>query len=180
MPAKATRRQAVLLAVLVVALILVLVYQFGAGSGAPAGSPGAAPAIPAREAAARDRAESVPALRLEALEADRADPAGSGRNLFREKPKAPPPPPPRATPPPPPPDPNPQPPPPPPIALKLVAIVEGSGRPIAALTDDRDVFWGREGDVIEGRYRIVKINVESIDIAYLDGRGQRRLGLLAK
>ncbi len=69
------------------------------------------------------------------------------------------------------------PPPPPPIALKLLAIVQGSGKPVAALTDGRDVFYGREGDIIEGRYRIVKINVESIDIAYVDGRGQRRLGL---
>ncbi len=69
------------------------------------------------------------------------------------------------------------PPPPPPITLKLVAIVQGSGRPVAALTDGRDVFYGREGDVVEGRYRIIKINVESIDISYVDGRGQRRIGL---
>jgi hypothetical protein len=55
--------------------------------------------------------------------------------------------------------------------------VQGSGRPIAALTDGRDVFYGREGDVVEGRYRIIKINVESIDISYVDGRGQRRIGL---
>ena len=42
-------------------------------------------------------------------------------------------------------------------------------------TDGRDVFYGREGDIIEGRYRIVKIDVESVDIAYLDGRGQKRM-----
>lgn len=107
--------------------------------------------------------------------------APNGRNLFRERPKAPPPPPrvmpaaaavapdPNAPPPPPPP--------PPPITLRLVGIVQGSGTPVAALTDGKDVFYGREGDVIEGRYRIVKINVESIDISYLDGRGQRRLSL---
>jgi hypothetical protein len=55
--------------------------------------------------------------------------------------------------------------------------VQGSGKPIAALSDGKDVFFGSEGDVIEGRYKIIKVNVESIDIAYVDGRGQRRLGL---
>jgi hypothetical protein len=45
------------------------------------------------------------------------------------------------------------------------------------LTDGKDVFFGREGDIIEGRYKIVRVNVESIDISYADGRGQRRLGL---
>ena len=33
------------------------------------------------------------------------------------------------------------------------------------------VFYGREGEIIEGQYRILKIGVESLDIAYLDGRG---------
>jgi hypothetical protein len=159
----------------------VLAYEYRGDGVAPAGGTAAARAIPAREAAARDRAESVPALRLAALKAPTAPPVEKGRNLFLEQPKAPPPPPPRVTPPaPPPPDPNappPPPPPPPPITLRLVAIVQGSGRPLAALTDGRDVFYGREGDVIEGRYRIIKINVESIDIAYVDGRGQKRLGL---
>lgn len=180
MPVRTLSRQWIL-AVLVVILIAVLFYQFRGGSSAPAGAATAPRAIPSREAAARDRAQSVPDLRLGSLKETRVEPTDKGRNLFREQPKAPPPPPPRATPPaPPPPDPNappPPPPPPPPITLRLVGIVQGSGKPIAALTDGRDVFYGREGDIIEGRYRILKINVESIDIAYVDGRGQRRLGL---
>ncbi len=117
-------------------------------------------------------------MRLAQLKSDRPAVADGGRNLFREKPKPPPPAPKVA--PPPPPDPNappPPPPPPPPITLKLIGIVQGSGKPIAALSDGKDVFYGREGDIIEGRYRIIKVNVESIDIAYVDGRGQRRLGL---
>jgi hypothetical protein len=117
-------------------------------------------------------------VRLAQLKADRPAVADGGRNLFREKPKPPPPAPKVA--PPPPPDPNappPPPPPPPPITLKLIGIVQGSGKPIAALSDGKDVFYGREGDIIEGRYKIIKVNVESIDIAYVDGRGQRRLGL---
>jgi hypothetical protein len=130
-------------------------------------------------AAARDRAAAVPELRLAALKALAATPDPTiGRNPFRERPVAPPIPAGRTgaaefvgpVPPPPPP-------PPPPITLKLVGIVRGSGRPIAAVTDGRDVFYGREGDVLEGRYKIIKINVESIDISYVDGRGQRRIGL---
>jgi hypothetical protein len=111
------------------------------------------------------------------LTTERPNPTENGRDLFTEKPKAPPPAP-RVTPPPP--DPNappPPPPPPPPITLRLIGIVQGPGRPLAALTDGKDVFFGQEGDIIEGRYRILKVNVESIDIAYVDGRGQRRLGL---
>jgi hypothetical protein len=168
-----------LLAGLVTVLVVVLVYQFrGASDSAPATKPSGAQAGPARASTARDRVESVPAIRLSALGDERSVPTENGRDLFREKPK-PPPPQPRVAPPPPP-DPNappPPPPPPPPITLKLIAIVQGSGRPVAALTDGKDVFFGREGDIIEGRYKIVKVNVESIDISYVDGRGQRRLGL---
>ena len=36
-------------------------------------------------------------------------------------------------------------------------------------------YYGREGEVIEGRYRIVKIGVESIELAYLDGRGRQTI-----
>jgi hypothetical protein len=133
-----------------------------------------------RSAADRDRAEAAPEVRLAALKAGRPEPAANGRNLFREKPKPPPPPPPVIVAPPPP-DPNappPPPPPPPPITLKLIGIVQGEGRPVAALSDGRDVFFGREGDIIEGRYKIIKIGVESIDISYADGRGQQRLRLV--
>ena len=173
MAAKASIRQIVLLVGLLVVFIAVASNEVRrAGPPVPAGQPHVVQAGPSRAAAARDQAESAPGVRLSDLKAERPVPAEGGRNLFLEKPKAPPPPPKVA----PPPDPN-APPPPPPITLKLIAIVRGSGRPIAAITDGRDVFYGREGDIIEGRYKIIKVNVESIDIAYVDGRGQRRLGL---
>jgi hypothetical protein len=178
MPAKPASREPVVLAALVGVLVLVVAYQWWGSGRVPSGQAVAASRVPSRQAEARDRAESVPALRLPALKAAKVEPSANGRNLFRELPKAPPPAPRAAAPPPP--DPNappPPPPPPPPILLKLVGIVRGAGRPVVALTDSRDVFYGREGDVIEGRYKIVKVNVESIDIAYLDGRGQRRLSL---
>jgi hypothetical protein len=179
MAAKASTPQIVLLVALVGVCAAVLVYDFrGAGGAAPVVQPRVAQPGPSRAAAARDQAESAPGVRLPDLKAERPVPAEGGRDLFREKPKAPPPPP-KAVPAPPP-DPNappPPPPPPPPITLRLIGIVQGSGRPIAAITDGKDVFYGREGDIIEGRYKIIKVNVESIDIAYVDGRGQRRLGL---
>jgi hypothetical protein len=179
MAAKATRGQVVLLGVLLLAFVAVLYYNLrGTSAPSPAGQNAVAHADPARAATARDRAESAPPVRLSELNVERPATVEVGRNLFREKPKAPPPAPKVA--PPPPPDPNappPPPPPPPPITLKLIGIVQGSGKPIAALSDGKDVFFGREGDVIEGRFKIIKVNVESIDIAYVDGRGQRRIGL---
>ena len=179
MPVKVPPRQTLVLAALLLALVVVVIYQLrGPGVAATVGPVAAAGPAGSRSAAARDRAESAPEVRLSALKASKPASANKGRNLFRDQPKAPPPS--VVTPTPPPPDPNappPLPPPPPLITLKLVGIVQGAGRPVAALTDGRDVFYGREGDVVEGRYKIVKINVESIDIAYLDGRGQRRLSL---
>jgi hypothetical protein len=182
MTARASVRQVVLLSVLVAGLVGVAAYQFrdAVSTGARAAPP-AAPAV-ARVAVTRDRVDSAPDVRLDALTAARPEPAASGRDLFRERPKAPPPPPtstvsapasapdPHAPPPPPPP--------PPPVPLKLLAIVRGAGRPVAGLTDGRDVFYGCEGDNIEGRYKILKINVESVDVAYVDGRGQQRLRLV--
>jgi hypothetical protein len=66
----------------------------------------------------------------------------------------------------------------PPIDLKFIGVVEsGSGMKLAVLTDGRMVSHGQEGDVIEGRYRILKIGVESIEIAHLDGRGSQTIRL---
>lgn len=73
-----------------------------------------------------------------------------------------------------------EPPPPPPIPLKFIGLMSsgdnGKGGRVAILTDTRGgVFYGREGETVEGRYRILKIGVESIDIAYLDGRGRQTI-----
>jgi hypothetical protein len=179
MAAKATRGQIVLLGALLLTFAGVMFYNLRPTVVSPAaGNVAVAQAEPSRAAAARDRAESAPSVRLAQLKEERPAAAEGGRNLFKEKPKAPPPAP--KVVPPSPPDPNappPPPPPPPPITLKLIGIVQGSGKAIAALSDGKDVFYGREGEIIEGRYKIIKVNVESVDIAYVDGRGQRRLGL---
>ena len=70
-------------------------------------------------------------------------------------------------------------PPPPPIRLKFIGIVEPSvsAKKIAVLSDGSHVYQGREGDIIEGQYRILKIGAESIEMAYLDGRGRQTIQL---
>jgi hypothetical protein len=72
------------------------------------------------------------------------------------------------------------PPPLPPIALKFIGIIESPthARKIAVLSDGRNPpFQGEEGAIIEGRYRILKIGVESIELAYVDGRGRQTIRL---
>lgn len=71
------------------------------------------------------------------------------------------------------------PPPLPPIPLKFIGLVEGGApRKIAVLSDSKGlVVHGTEGAIIDGRYRILAIGTESIDIAYADGRGRQTLRL---
>jgi hypothetical protein len=53
----------------------------------------------------------------------------------------------------------------------------GLGGTIAVLSDGKFVYYGREGDIIEGRYRVVKIGEESIQVEHLDGRGRQTIRL---
>jgi hypothetical protein len=72
------------------------------------------------------------------------------------------------------------PPPPPPIALKFIGFVEAptqAGR-VAILSDGRgNVFYGKEGDTIEGRYRMMRVAPELVELSYLDGRGRQTIRL---
>jgi hypothetical protein len=40
-----------------------------------------------------------------------------------------------------------------------------------------DIVNGKEGDIIDGRYRLLKIGVESADLSYVDGRGRQTIRL---
>lgn len=125
-------------------------------------------------------------VKLERLKETPPVPDTTERNPFRFQPKATPPPlepPPGERKPPPfvkvgpePPPPPPAPPPPPPIPLKFIGVTEAPkvGK-IAALTDCRRTVQGVEGEIIEGRYRIVKIGVDSLVIEYADGKGRTTL-----
>jgi len=66
----------------------------------------------------------------------------------------------------------------PPITLKFIGVIEQQASKLAVLSDGRGApFYGKEGEIVDGRYRILKIGVESIDIAYADGRGRQTIRL---
>ena len=70
------------------------------------------------------------------------------------------------------------PPPPPPIALKYIGVLETAQGRVAVFRDTGgDIVNGKEGDIIDGRYRLLKIGVESADLAYVDGRGRQTIRL---
>ena len=120
-------------------------------------------------------------VHIEALQRSGGAPQGTERNPFRFQPKAPPPAPPVVAPPPRPrqPAPPPRDPGPTPIGtlVKFIGIIETGGARIGAFSDCRYTFSGREGEVIEGRFRVVRIGVESATLEYADGRGRTTLPL---
>ena len=40
-----------------------------------------------------------------------------------------------------------------------------------------NVFSGREGDIIEGRYKVLKVSPDAAELSYLDGRGRQTIRL---
>lgn len=183
-----TRRQ--LLVLTGVGLVLAVVMFVTSRGDAPAG----AGPTPSNRPGARPVAKTEPQVadvKLELLQAEHEALEAPERDLFRFRPKPPPPaPPPRpGTSPMPPkpgvddaaPPPMPTgPPPPPPIALKFIGILDAPGQSpkVAILSDTRgNVFHGKEGDIIEGRYKVLKIGVESLEMSYTDGRGRQTIRL---
>jgi hypothetical protein len=127
---------------------------------------------------------TVADVNLEVLTAAHVELGDSERNPFRFRPRPVPSPPPAARPTAPPavfapPAPT-GPPPPPPIALRYIGLVDAptqAGR-VAMLSDGRgNVFYGKEGDIIEGRYRVLRVGPDSAELAYLDGRGRQTIRL---
>jgi hypothetical protein len=123
-------------------------------------------------------------VKLAELTAPRAEPGEAARNPFRFQPKVVAPPPRPVTPPPVieaphAPAPPPGPPPVPPIPLKLIGLLErANGVKWAVLTDGKSSpMFGKDGDIIDGRYLIVKIGTESIEMTYADGRGRQVIRL---
>lgn len=180
----AERRNQLVLAVLALVLVGALYRAFTASStvaDADAASVGQSPS--ANRGPAGPGLVTAPDVRLESLDADRARPAGAERNLFRfgARPAA------ERRPsedrlPPPAPTPAQSAPTTPsvaPITLKFIGVVQATAQAqtYAVLRDDRGVYHGREGDVIEGRYRILRIGTESIELAYVNGSGRQTIRL---
>lgn len=175
-----SRRREVVLAAVAVVLVGIAVWALQPGAPQQSAGSTSPPTAATTNAAGKD---AVTQVDLDALKAERSEPEDTSRNPFRFKEKPPPPPPP----------PTPaeklakqqailntpvEPPPPPRIPLKYIgefADPSKPGRKVAILSDARGVYHGREGDVIEGRYRIERIGVESIELSYLDGRGRQTI-----
>ena len=175
------RQQTIALAAAAIGIIAVAVFRVGSVS-APAPATGGPNAAPQPLTQTRDK-NAAPEVDLQALQSDRPKPEATQRNPFRFSPKSLPPseaPPAREAsvenaapaargPVGPPPE--------PPIPLKFIGRVDSAAGLLAVLSDARGVYQGREGDVVEGRYKILKIGVESIELAYLDGRGRQTIRL---
>lgn len=174
------QRQGIALAALLAVFVAIVWVRSGSN---PAGD-AAPPSNPVAGTAGRQApAAQVPVadVKLELLQAQREEVPGSGRNPFRFGARTPPP----AAPQPEPAEERqvptaslvPQgPPPPPPIPLKFIGLLTAptqAGR-VAVLADGRgNTFQAREGDIIEGRYRLLKIGADSAELAYTDGRGRQ-------
>lgn len=175
------RRRLIILGSLLGLVTVVALYQFWPTDGVSVpGQPGAR----GRTAAATATGVTAPDVRLHALEGTKPRPeATTQRDLFRFRTRPAPP--------------APRPTPPvtaapgtapsgaaatptlPPITMRFIGLVESpeQSRKIAILSDGRGIYQGSEGDIIEGRYRILRIGVESLEIAYLDGRGRQTIRL---
>jgi hypothetical protein len=187
---EAERRRQLLLAGLAIVLAIVVYRAWPATSRASIPSSNQRASGTSGAVADRSRkdsnAGSATDVHLEALEAERPKPGPTERNLFRFREKRPPPttgtPAPQPIDPVTPPEPTgpPQPAPPPPIGLKFIGVVDqGAGKPkIAVLSDGGGPpLYGKEGELVAGRYRILKIGEESIELAYSDGRGRQTIRL---
>jgi hypothetical protein len=178
-----TRRQIVLLALLAAVLAVVLFVQFSGDDG-PRSS-----AVPsggtARRPAGVEADVPVTGLNLAALQSARPDLPDAERNPFRferrlsareaaderataraalmtQEEMMPLPPPPR------------------PIPLRFIGLIGGpaSGGRLAVFSDRRgNVFQAREGDIIEGQYRVLRVGEEAAELVHLDGGGRQSIRL---
>jgi hypothetical protein len=175
----ARRRQLVILGGLVLALGAFAWWQWGTPAIAPRASSNRQVQAPATGRGAPRLPEP---LKLDALVAA-PDTATVGRNPFGygERPAPPAPPPARPSAAPAMPVLPPVPAGPPPIGVRLLGLtaLPESGRVMATLRDPATgaVFQAFEGDIVDGRYRVVKVGVQSVILSYVDGSGSRTIPL---
>jgi hypothetical protein len=172
-------RPAFLIALAFAVGALLIWWTVSGNPAAPAQAP-SKPQTPAKGQPTAARGEDL-TVRLDALAQPRPSEDGGNRNPFRFYTPPAPPPVRDVAPPPVPSLPTPEgpslpsgPPPPPPIPLKYIGLIEGGpgqGK-LAAFSDCRTTMHGREGEIIAGQYRLVRIGVESVVLEYADGRGR--------
>lgn len=164
-------------------LLPVLIAVLGGGAYLLGPAKDVAPASrPAQAANTRNAQSEAPVadVRLELLNASAAEPVRPTRNPFRFQPRPAPaarrvqtptfiaPPAPTG------------PPPLPAIPLRFIGLIEAPPRTgrVALLSDGRGgLMYGREGDTVEGRYRMLRVGTDSIEMAYADGRGRQTIRL---
>jgi len=156
--------------VLVVAAVGLLAHQFfgGGAESAPPPTPGTSSTSGGAKAAKKPRtlmAQSLdPSLRFDLLRASEdVTYKGTGRNIFRSE-----------APPPPIPQPiapaiNPNvvqaPPPPPPSGLKFYGFAgPKNGSKKVFLLKGEDIFLAKEGDIVDRRYKVVRVGVSTVEI----------------
>ena len=190
---EANRRQIALLGAILVVLAVVLFRQSTRREATPEefsaamSQPAPEAAGPSAQARPRPAApDQIPAVNLAGLGRVQPEPSDTGRDPFRFEsapaagrsgattgPGAGAPPPQPVMPA------EPQEPPgPPPVPLKFIGFAkQGQGRLYAVLRDERGVYYGAVGDVVEGRYRILRVAADAIEVSYVDGRGRTTIPL---
>jgi len=188
-PGPQRTRQLSILAIVGLAAVVLLWRQFGS---APAAQVPATSNLPVRgatniQADARALPKPLEFGKLEPV----ADAPSTSRNPFRFGVPPPPPPPPKPAYVPPPPAPPPGPPPPPPGPPPISGLLRFEGRIVApdgkiaaaigvmdsAKTAVSAVVWASEGQIVDGRFRVVRIGLESLVIEYVNGSGRTTLQL---
>jgi hypothetical protein len=124
-----------------------------------------------------------PRLRLDLLKlSEETEYKGAGRNIFRaeaEIPKPIEPPIKKAEVTPPPPQPT-GPPPPPPINLKFVGFASGKGEPTKVfLSQGDDIFVAAEGEIVNRRYKVMRIFPNSVEIEDVLSNNRQTIPLTA-
>ncbi len=173
------RRQIALLVILVIIAAVVLYSQFG-GEATGAGRVASNPQATVLGSGAGPAVGGLPEpLKLAALDPVPVETSGARNPFGFGVPPRPPAPPPAAPPPSPAPTPAAPtgPPPRPAIPVKFLGFAEDPARPgkVVSLAVGGAVVLAREGDVVDGRYRLLKVGLESIVMVYLDGQGQQTI-----
>jgi hypothetical protein len=200
----AENRTTALIAIALMIIAAFMIVRMWSGGGQPAAASNAAPVPPeaaaetaparvgrraargARSATRNATPGSVvtldPRLRLDLLKlSEGTEYKGTGRNIFdaaaeipkpienpiKEASKTPPPPP-------------PPPPGPPPINLKFVGFARGTGEVTKVfLTQGDDIFVAAEGDIVNRRYKVMRINANSVEIEDVLSNNRQTIPLTA-
>lgn len=198
----AENRTATMVAIALMVIAVFMIVRMWSGGGHPAAAANPAPVQPgaaavptpargrraargsrgaARNAPSNSAVTLDPRLRLDLLKlSEDTEYKGAGRNIFRAEAEIPkeiasaikpgpmPVPPPTG------------PPPPPPINLKFVGFASGTGEPTRVfLTQGDDIFVAAEGEIVNRRYKVLRINPNSVEIEDVLGNNRQTIPLSA-